>query len=175
MSLDQKVMSVVAGLMELAARTAPKAGGQDYIETKVLEGEEVARLADAMVAFGERSGKKNFDRDGANVRHSAAVLLVSVNNAHPMGLDCGACGYRSCAELPAMLSDAEFAGPVCAWRVIDLGVALGSAAKTAGILNADNRIMYRIGVVARREQMIDGEIVVGIPISATGKSIYFDR
>lgn len=58
---------------------------------------------------------------------------------------------------------------------MDLGIAMGSAVKTASILNVDNRIMYRIGVAAKRLNLIDGEIVVGIPISASGKSIYFDR
>ncbi|MCL6650529.1 MAG: ferredoxin domain-containing protein [Chloroflexi bacterium] len=58
---------------------------------------------------------------------------------------------------------------------MDLGIALGSAAKTASIFNADNRIMYRAGVAARRIGMMDADVVVGIPISATGKSIYFDR
>jgi uncharacterized ferredoxin-like protein len=56
-----------------------------------------------------------------------------------------------------------------------MGIALGSAAKMAGLLNADSRIMYRAGVVARELGMIDADFVMGIPISATGKSIYFDR
>jgi uncharacterized ferredoxin-like protein len=47
--------------------------------------------------------------------------------------------------------------------------------KTAGLLNADNRIMYRIGPVARELGLIDADNVMGIPLSATGKSIYFDR
>jgi uncharacterized ferredoxin-like protein len=47
--------------------------------------------------------------------------------------------------------------------------------KTAGILNADNRIMYRAGAVAKKMNLIEGELVVGVPLSATGKSIYFDR
>jgi uncharacterized ferredoxin-like protein len=35
--------------------------------------------------------------------------------------------------------------------------------------------MYRVGVVAKRLNIIEGEIVLGIPISARGKNIYFDR
>ncbi len=56
-----------------------------------------------------------------------------------------------------------------------MGIALGSAAKTAGLLNADSRIMYRIGVAARQMGLVDWEFVLGIPLSVTGKSIYFDR
>jgi uncharacterized ferredoxin-like protein len=35
--------------------------------------------------------------------------------------------------------------------------------------------MYSVGVVAKKMNLIEGNIVVGIPISVTGKSIYFDR
>jgi uncharacterized ferredoxin-like protein len=56
-----------------------------------------------------------------------------------------------------------------------MGIALGSAVRTAGLLCADTRIMYRIGVAARRLGLIDADYVMGIPLSATGKNIYFDR
>jgi len=56
-----------------------------------------------------------------------------------------------------------------------MGIALGSAVKIAGLMNVDNRIMYRIGVVAREMKLVDADFVMGIPLSATGKSIYFDR
>ncbi|HEM61508.1 MAG TPA: hypothetical protein ENO24_04395, partial [Chloroflexi bacterium] len=58
---------------------------------------------------------------------------------------------------------------------LDLGIAIGSAVKTAALLNVDNRVMYRIGPVAREMGLIDADVVIGIPLSATGKSIYFDR
>ncbi len=173
--MTQEVMLTVARLMELSAKTAPKAMGQDYIKTKIVSKEDLPALADAMVAFGIKHNKKNFDRDAQSVRKSDAVLLISLCNPNKLGLNCGACGYKNCTELPDPISDTEFAGPFCVWRILDLGIALGSAAKTAALLNADNRIMYRVGVVAKELNLIEGELVVGIPISATGKNIYFDR
>jgi uncharacterized ferredoxin-like protein len=56
-----------------------------------------------------------------------------------------------------------------------MGIAVGSAVKVASIHNIDNRIMYRVGVLARKMGLIDADIVIGIPLSVTGKSIYFDR
>lgn len=168
------IMLTVAGLMELSARTAPKAAGQDYVGTKVVSGDDLKILADAMERYGQEKGAANFDRDAANVRRSDALLLLSLDQPKTVGLNCGACGHNRCADLKSV-EGSEFTGPLCAWRVMDLGIALGSAAKTAGMLNADNRIMYRAGVAARRIGMIEGELVVGIPVSATGKSIYFDR
>jgi uncharacterized ferredoxin-like protein len=71
--------------------------------------------------------------------------------------------------------EGEFKGPQCAYRLLDMGIALGSAVKTAGLLNVDNRIMYRAGAVALEMGLIDADVVMGLPLSATGKSIYFDR
>ncbi|WP_406678397.1 ferredoxin domain-containing protein [Moorella sp. ACPs] len=170
-----QAMGLIAELMAIAARTAPKAAGKDFIELKILQGEALEELAAAMARYGQESGKKNFDRDGDNVRRSDAVLLVGLKNAAKTGLDCGACGVPRCADLEKIHDGPEFAGPICAWRLMDLGIALGSAAKMAGMLNADNRIMYRIGVVARKIGLMDADVIAGIPIAATGKNIYFDR
>jgi uncharacterized ferredoxin-like protein len=172
----EKEIQTIAGMMAVAARTAPKAKGEDFVEIKVISGGDVTRLADKMHQYGEKYGKPNFDRDGNNVAHSKAVLLLSLKDSSTLGLNCGACGFDTCPELEEALRDGpEFRGPLCAWRLVDLGIALGSAVKTASLFNADNRIMYRIGVVALREKMIEGEIAIGVPLSATGKSIYFDR
>ncbi len=172
----EKELQIIADMMAVAARTAPKAKGEDFVEIKVLSGNDLSLLADEMIKYGESSGRPNFDRDGYNVRDSEAVLLLSLLAPVYLGLDCGACGFDTCAEMEANFKEGpDFNGPLCAWRLVDLGIALGSAAKTASLFNADNRIMYRIGVAALRTGMIKGEIAIGIPISATGKSIYFDR
>jgi uncharacterized ferredoxin-like protein len=166
-------LRAVAELMAISARTAPKSAGRDFIVVKIIEGEQVQALAEKMIEFGERTGKKNFDRDGANVRDSGAVVLVGLKDADVLGLNCGACGFEKCLEPNTF--EGEFRGPNCALRLLDLGIALGSAVKTAGLLNVDNRIMYRAGVVAREMGLIDADFVMGIPLSVTGKSIYFDR
>jgi uncharacterized ferredoxin-like protein len=129
-----------------------------------------------MVKFGERSGKKDFDRDAKGVAQSGAVLLIGLNNARTVGLDCGACGYPDCKTFENQAKQQqEFSGPTCAFRLLDMGIALGSAVKTASMLNVDNRIMYRIGTVAREMGLVDWDFVMGIPLSATGKNIFFDR
>jgi uncharacterized ferredoxin-like protein len=168
-------LRIVADLMAIAARTAPKSAGQDYVVTRIVEGEDVQALARAMLAFGERTGKRNFDRDGKNVAASDCVVLIGIKDAQPVRLDCAACGAESCNELLINSTEGEFRGPNCAFRLLDMGIALGSAVKVASMMNVDNRIMYRAGVVAREMGLIDADYVMGIPLSATGKSIYFDR
>jgi uncharacterized ferredoxin-like protein len=172
----KNALKMAADLMALSARTAPKTVGKDYIEIKVIDDEsELAKLGEQMAAYGEKHGKRNYDRDGRAIAGCGAVLLVAIKDAKTSGLNCGACGYDECTKLPEPHDGTEFAGPFCAWRLVDLGIAIGSAAKTASMLNVDNRIMYRIGVVARKMNLIDGDVVLGIPLSATGKNIFFDR
>jgi uncharacterized ferredoxin-like protein len=168
-------LRIVADLMALAARTAPKSAGKDFVVTRIIEGDDVKVLAEKMLVYGRDSGKKNFDRDGASVAASEVVVLIGVKDAQSLGLNCGACGVDVCELLPINNFAEEFRGPQCAYRLLDMGIALGSAVKTASILNADNRIMYRAGVVARQMGLIEADFVMGIPLSATGKSIYFDR
>jgi uncharacterized ferredoxin-like protein len=159
--------------MCLAARTAPKAVGRDFVVTGILEGEACRELGEAMARYGERTGKRDFDRDGQNTIDSPVVVLIGLKDAKPVGLNCGACGFEKCIKTNTF--EGEFRGPQCTYRLLDMGIALGSAVKTASMLNVDNRIMYRIGVVARELGLIDADYVMGIPLSATGKNIYFDR
>ena len=168
-------LRIIAELMAVAARTAPKTKGEDCLVMRIVDGPELQVLAQKMAEFGVRSGKKSFDRDGRNVANSDSMLLIGIKDASTAGLNCGACGVEICELLPVNSVEGEFRGPNCAYRLLDMGIALGSAAKMAGLLNADSRIMYRAGAVAREMGLIDADFVMGIPISATGKSIYFDR
>jgi uncharacterized ferredoxin-like protein len=168
-------LRIVADMMTLAARTAPKAVGKDFVVVRIIERDDVRVLAEKMLEFGQQTDKKNFDRDGKNVAASDVVVLIGIKDAQSVGLNCGACGVDICELLPINTFEEEFRGPQCAYRLLDMGIALGSAVKTASILNADNRIMYRAGVVARQLGLIEADFVMGIPLSATGKSIYFDR
>ena len=163
----------MAQFMALSARTAPRLWEGTYRD-KVIDMMESLQTRKKKWPLWQKHGKKNYDRDGRG-SSCGAVLLVAIKDAKTAGLNCGACGYDECAKLPKPHDGFEFAGPLCAWRLVDLGIAIGSAAKTASMFNVDNRIMYRIGVVARKMGIIEGDVVLGIPLSATGKNIFFDR
>jgi uncharacterized ferredoxin-like protein len=168
-------LTVVAELMDIAARTAPKARGQDFVVTRIVEGEALKSLADKMVEMGERTERKFLVRDAKNVAASEVVLLIGLKDGQQAGLNCSACGVPTCDNLAPNSYSGQFSGPQCAFRVLDLGIASGSAAKTASLLNVDNRIMYTVGAAAREMGLLDADLAVGIPLSATGKNIYFDR
>jgi len=61
------------------------------------------------------------------------------------------------------------------FQAMDLGIALGSAVKLASDLSVDNRIMYTIGAAAKKSGLLDSDVIIGIPLSVSGKNIYFDR
>ena len=171
-----------AKLMAAAARTAPKTRGVDSVKMVILTGEDLEPLAAAMEA---KVGQKvhaipGFGRDAKNVRNSAAVLLIGVTGEpkKPQDpLNCGGCGYGSCAEFlqQERQEGEDFRGPSCIFQMIDLGIALGVAAKVAGELGVDNRVMYTLGAAARKIGALDADVVIGFPLSVSGKNPYFDR
>lgn len=165
----------VAKLMCIAARTAPKARGVDNIVTAIVYGDELQKLADEMEKIGKETDWKFFIRDADSVRKSIAVVLIGLKDSKPIGLNCEACGFN-CNEITKVCTEKKvFKAPICAMQLLNLGIALGSAVKIAADMNVDNRMMFSVGVAARKLGLIDADIVIGIPLSATGKNIYFDR
>ena len=169
----------VAELMAVAARTAPKARGIDCIKTAVVSGEELEQIASKMEEIAEDTGLSFFRRDANCLRRSGALVLIGAVGSRPRGLNCGACGFGDCDGLAKARAEAEkgrfLRGPNCVMALLDLGIAIGSAVKVASDLNVDNRVMFTIGVAALALGLMDADVVIGIPLSATGKNIYFDR
>ncbi|WP_316557736.1 ferredoxin domain-containing protein [Methanimicrococcus hongohii] len=159
-----------------AARTAPKGKGFDNIVTYLLEGDEIEKVAAAMEKSAERLGAF-FIRDAENIRNSDAVIMIGLNESRPLGLNCGSCGFETCADFKKAekTKKTPFVGPICSIKIIDLGIALGSAAAKAKDMCLDNRIMYSAGAAACEIGLIDTECAYAIPLSVTGKNFYFDR
>ncbi|MCZ0859672.1 DUF2148 domain-containing protein [Methanocorpusculum sp. MG] len=174
------VLLTAAELMAVSARTAPKSKGSDVIEIRVLGPDQLEPLAVEMEEISSVTGMKFFLRDAGNVRQSGACLLIGVDGLSTLGLNCGACGHATCAEMKASVdiapADSLYKGPVCALRSTDLGIAVGSAVKTASMLNVDSRVMFSAGTAAIALGLLPGSsMAFGIPLSVTGKSPFFDR
>ena len=174
---------MVAELMALSARTAPKGRGLDSIVIKVVAGEELQKLARELRRLGEARGIKFYLRDAGNLEKSDACVLISCKSLDHAGLDCGGCGFATCKDMlegQKQFSESgperPFHGPNCVIKMADLGISLGSAAKTASLHNVDNRVMFSAGVAALSLGWLEGcTVAYGLPLKASGKSIYLDR
>ena len=178
---EKRVVIEVANLIALSARTAPKGRGVDNILSAVVTGKEKNQLADAMEHKTKINPISSFKRDAEAVRKSSVVILIGVKGTMPKKpenpLNCGACGNASCADFikTEKRRGEDFTGPICIFEAVDLGIALGSAVKMASEMNIDNRLMYTLGAAAKDLDLLDADVIIGIPLSVTGKNIYFDR
>ena len=76
---------------------------------------------------------------------SKSVMQRSSSEYHgekPLGLNCGGCGHVSCKDMEiagaaAKANKTDYKGPNCVFKVTDLGIAVGSAVKTASIHNVE--------------------------------------
>jgi len=169
--VEKDALLEVAKLMAAAARTAPKAKGVDTILTMIIDGSEKDAVADEMRKIaGDDANLASFKRDAGNVDNSECVVLLAVVDK-PVGLTvCSTCGFKNCDA-------AMNAGAPCAFNISDLGTAAGSACAVASHHWIDNRLMYTIGRAVLNLDLFGTKIrtCYGIPLSATGKSIFYDR
>ncbi|WFN35153.1 DUF2148 domain-containing protein [Methanogenium sp. S4BF] len=180
MNPETRAAGMVADLMVLSARTAPKGKGTDSVTAVVKTGNELAILSDEMKRIGERDGVGFFIRDAGNVTSADACVILGCAGGTILGLNCGGCGYATCKEMADAWTERDqnqpFSGPNCVIKMADLGIAVGSAVKTASIHNLDNRIMYSAGVAALSLGWLEGcSVAYAIPVRAAGKNIFFDR
>jgi uncharacterized ferredoxin-like protein len=182
--VERSAVTMAAALMAASARTSPKGRAVDSTTSLVLMDDDLEKLALAM----ERKAAEKPDylssvyrRDANNVRNSGCILLLGVTGEPKkieQPIDCGACGFASCEHLSKARKKAktkDFVGPVCIFQAMDLGIALCSSVKLAADLGIDNRMMYTVGAAAQSLGLLESDIIIGIPLSVTGKNPYFDR
>ncbi len=122
-----------------------------------------------MIEIAIRDKRPSCERDANNIEKVHACVIIGAK-ANPPGLNCRYCGFKACEEL-------KKAGGVCAFNSMDLGIALSSACGIATQFHIDNRLMFSIGTAALELGLFDKDVkqAIGIPLSATGKNIFFDR
>ncbi len=159
----------VAGHMMTAARTAPKAKGVDRLEIVTVYGDDLKIMASVMRELSEESGLKFFLRDANNIEIADAVMVIGTSLG-VFNLNCTMCGFETCGDKMA------YEAIPCAFNMIDLGIALGSAASIAADHRVDTRIMWSVGAAAKRLGWVgDCPSAAGIALSCSGKNPFFDR
>ena len=155
----------IAQQMMVAARTAPKGKGVDIIEIAMVTESNIRILSDTMKQMYEENGLKFFLRDADNILDAECIILIGTRE-QPQGLDCGHCGYETCASRKE--------GVPCAINSIDVGIAIGSACSVAADHRVDTRVMFSAGLAAQQLDWLDGcRQVYAIPVSASSKNPFF--
>ena len=153
--------------MMTAARTAPKGKGVDIIEVALVTDEDIKKLSEQLISLSEEKGMKFFLRDADNILSAECVLLIGTREL-AQGLNCGHCGFPTCAE--------RSTGVPCVINSVDVGIAIGSACATAADHRVDTRVMFSAGLAAQRLDILKGcKQVFAIPVSASSKNPFFDR
>jgi len=197
----KKEIKTAIDLISISIRTAPKSCGLDDILFISLNNSQINRVASMMSEIGRLKAKDISDKkakdamsyswsgDAETVKNSQGVMLIGVRGKKPAGVNCTGCGFRTCKDFISYArknKNNAVLGHFCMLKTFDLGIAIASAAKTASDLNVDNRIMYRIGVAAQNLGIFNKNSskidvtnkvspVLGLPLSISGKNIYFDR
>lgn len=168
---DQIVINV-AHKMLVAAKTAPKGKGVDTIEASVLTGDEIKMISDQLYEMVKKEGVADyFGRDAGNLLKASALFLIGTK-IKPLGVEpCGNCGFKNCAE------KRKYPDVPCSFNITDLGIAMGSAVSVAMDNRIDNRVMYTVGMAAKRLGILgdDVKVIYGIPLSSSSKNPFFDR
>lgn len=169
--IRDEAVAALAREVALAVRTSPKTRGIDNLSIVVVDGDEKKALAAKMDEINGRcDGKRpTFSRDAKGLIASQAELIVG-GKAPPYGLNCGWCGYPDCAEKSGR------PGP-CVFGCVDMGIGVGVAAAIFGEKRIDNRVMFSMGMAALEMGWLDKDctMALGLPLSVSGKNIFFDR
>lgn len=186
---EKEAVREAAKIIGISIRTAPKSAGVDDIAYKILSDSEKKDITAEIKRFcrllqrgraedEKRAIELDWYSDAGAVAKSDCLILIGVKGRNPLGMNCGGCGFKDCKEfLKAVPPETiHMPGPFCSFKLLDLGIALSSAAKAASGLGIDNRIMYRAGLAGYRLGLLKGySPIMALPLSASGKNIYFDR
>ncbi len=162
----EKAVDITSSLMKASASTAPKAEGVSYLEISVLDDAEREMLSEEMYQLADELNDEEYAIYGESIeKESHAVLLVGLKEHPALGLNCRACGFKDCEEFNSASAQGIFQGPNCVYRLLDLGIAIGSALKTSSIHNARATVMIKGGLAAKNLGLSTAMVCMAIPIT----------
>ncbi len=161
----------VAEKMLAAARTAPKARGNNNLIFAIAKKEDIEKISGKMKERGKRIDAAFFLRDAENILMAPYMLMLAAKINTTNLPYCGLCGFANCEE------KRKHPAHPCAFNVNDLGIAIGSAVSIAAAHHIDNRVMYTAGMAVKEMKLLgeEAEVVLCIPLTATSKNPFFDR
>jgi len=167
-------------LMAIAAHNSFRFSGRNTVKIVSLGKEELVEIGEFCYSMGDMSPLAA--RDGRFVmelvKEPFAFLLLGDKRKSDLNYDCGACGYRTCADLNRAeeVESLTSRGPSCQFKNINVNIATNAAAAMAWRLGLHCRVFSTLGMAAFALNMIeDVDLAVSVCVSAAKKDPFFDR
>lgn len=167
-------------LMSLAAHNSYRFKDRNSVKIISVEGEDLEQIAEYCFSLGDMAPLAA--RDGRHLvqlmKEPCALLVMGDTRKSTFNYNCGACGYKTCAELNKAeeVESLTANGPSCMFKNLNLGIAANAAASMAHRLGLHCRVFSTLAFSALALEVItDVDLVVSVSVSAAKKNPYFDR
>jgi uncharacterized ferredoxin-like protein len=179
-NLVQNGLDRAVELMAVAAHNSFRFGRRNTVKMIAVGNEEIERIAEFCYSLGDmaplaaRDGRFAVDL----IKEPTALLIMGDTRKSPYNYNCGACGYRTCAEMNKAeeMESLTAIGPSCQFKNINLNMAANAAASLAWRLGLHCRVFSTLAFGARAMNVIENvDIVVSVSVSCAKVDPYFDR
>ncbi len=166
-------------LMAVAAHNSFRFGNRNTMKMVSLGNEELEEIAEFCLSMADMSPLAA--RDGRFVmeliKEPNGFLLFGDKRKSDFNYDCGACGFKTCAELNKAdeVESLTAIGPSCQFKNINLNIAANAAASMAWRLGLHCRVFGTLAMAARALEIIDADITASVSVSVANVDPYFDR
>lgn len=164
----------------LAAHNSFRFNARNSVKMISLTGEDLEQIAEYCFSLGDMSPLAA--RDGRNlvqmIKEPFALLVMGDRRKSDFNYNCGACGYKTCAEMNRAeeVESLTANGPSCIFKNVNLGVAANAAASCAHAMGLHCRVFSTFAFAAKAlEVMEDMDICISVALSAAKKNPFFDR
>ena len=167
-------------LIAVAAHNSFRFNDRNTVRMRAIDGDDLEQIAEYCFSLGDMSPLAA--RDGRHLvqlmKEPCSLLLIGDKRKSDFNYNCGACGYRTCAEMNAAeeVESLTANGPSCMFKNINMNIAANAAASMAHRLGLHCRIFSTLGFSALALEMIeDVDLCISISVSVAKKNPYFDR
>jgi len=167
-------------LMAVAAHNSFRFAGKNTVRIVAASKDDMQEIAEYCLSLGDMSPLGA--RDGRHLielmKEPMALMIMGDKRRSQFNYNCGACGYRSCADMNAAekVESLTSNGPSCQFRNINLNIAANAAAAVAWRLGLHCRVFSTFAFAARAMEIIeDVDIAASVSVSVAKQDPYFDR
>lgn len=182
----QEMLVEAAKWAVVAAKKAPQVTGKVNIKSHIITGEDLWPFVEIMGILGEtvtfiRGDYVTMKMSLEKGNPQALLVLGADLHQSEMNWNCGACGFKTCAEFNRHSKEnfgpgGSQAGPSCVWKVLDFGCAADWAAAQLWAMNIDNRVQASTGLTSNMLGYLEGcSGFIGISLGPCGDQVFYDR